>query len=147
MASAKNRVTAKVISRRYDELKRTLQNRRRELEDDLHEKMRDARSDSRNEGGVLDSGESSEVEMQEAIDFALIQMKAETLIKIDTALGRLDDNTYGVCFDCGHDISEARLRALPFAARCKGCEEIHETDEQRQMTQRRDTSSLFSNVH
>ena len=38
---------------------------------------------------VLDQGESSEVDIQEDIELALIQMKSETLNKIDAALRRL----------------------------------------------------------
>ena len=73
---------------------------------------------------MLDEGESSEVDIQEDIEFALIQMKAETLNKIDAALRRLNEDTYGVCFECGAEIAEQRLRALPFAVRCKDCEEV-----------------------
>ena len=68
------------------------------------------------------------------IEFALIQMKTETLHKIEEALARLEDSTYGYCFECGDEISERRLRALPFAVRCKDCEEAREVAEQRQRT-------------
>ena len=53
-------------------------------------------------------------------------MKAETLTKIDEALRRLEEGTYGYCFECGEEVSESRLRALPFAVRCKDCEEARE---------------------
>ena len=76
-------------------------------------KIRDVRSSEGKDREVLDQGESSEVDIQEDIEFALIQMKSETLNKIDAALRRLDENTYGNCFECGDEISEARLRALP----------------------------------
>ena len=58
-------------------------------------------------------------------------MKSETLNKINEALGRLEGNTYGDCFECGDEIAEPRLRALPFAVRCKDCEEARESAEQR----------------
>jgi len=94
---------------------------------------------------VLDQGESSEVDIQEDIEFALIQMKSETLNKIDAALRRLEEGTYGDCFECGDEISEARLRALPFAVRCKDFEEARETAEQRErmLAQKRGSSALF----
>ena len=90
-------------------------------------------------------GESSEVDIQDDIGFALIQMKAETLNKIDAALRRLGEGTYGDCFECGEEIAEARLRALPFAVRCKDCEEAHESVEQREriVAQRRGSSAVF----
>ena len=97
---------------------------------------------------MFDQGESSEVNIQDEIGFALIQMKAETLDKIDTALGRLGEGTYGDCFECGEEIAGARLRALPFAVRCRDCEEAHETVEQRQhlLAQRSDSSAVFLGV-
>jgi DnaK suppressor protein len=122
-----------------------LEDRRRELVTAVQGKMRDARSEGTKEREVLDQGESSEVDIQEDIEFALIQMKAETLNKIDAALHRLEEGTYGDCFECGEEIAEARLRALPFAVRCKDCEEARETAEQRErmMAQRRGSSALF----
>jgi DnaK suppressor protein len=129
---------------RYNELKKMLEDRRRELMNDVQGRMRDVR-DNDKDRDVLDQGESSEVDIQEDIEFALIQMKSETLNKIDAALRRLDEGTYGGCFECGEEISEARLRALPFAVRCKDCEEARETAEQREraMAQKRGSSALF----
>ena len=130
---------------RYNELKKMLEDRRRELLNEVQGRIRDVRLEGNKDRDVLDQGESSEVDIQEDIEFALIQMKSETLTKIDAALRRLEDGTYGDCFECGDQISEARLRALPFAVRCKDCEEAREVAEQRerQMAARRGTSSLF----
>jgi len=60
-------------------------------------------------------------------------------------LARLERGDYGFCYECGEEIGEKRLRALPFAVRCKDCEEARETAEQRerQQAQRRGASSLF----
>ena len=136
------------VSSRYTELKQMLEERRRELQAEVQGKMRGVREEGTWGGKlneVLDTVESSEADIQEDIEFALIQMKSETLNKINDALVRLDHGSYGNCFDCGEEIGEKRLRALPFAVRCKDCEEARETAEQRerQMTQRRGASSLF----
>jgi DnaK suppressor protein len=53
-------------------------------------------------------------------------MRVETIERIDAALARLEAGQYGLCTECGADISEARLRALPFAVRCVDCEESRE---------------------
>ena len=131
--------------RRYNELKKMLEHRRRELMNAVQDKIRDVRAEGGKDRDVLDQGESSEVDIQEDIEFALIQMKSETLSKVNEALRRLDESTYGNCFECGDEISEARLKALPFAVRCKDCEEAREVAEQRQrqLAARRGTSSLF----
>ena len=58
------------------------------------EKMRDVRAvGASGEGqGVLDAAETSEADIQDDIEFALIQMKAETLQKIEEALARCAGN-------------------------------------------------------
>jgi DnaK suppressor protein len=133
---------------RYSELKQMLDERRREIQAEVQGKMRGVREEGTWGGKlneVLDTVESAEADIQEDLEFALVQMKSETLHKIEEALIRLEDNTYGNCFECGDEISERRLRALPFAVRCKDCEEARETAEQRerQLASRRGTSSLF----
>jgi DnaK suppressor protein len=144
--TTKMKVAAKTS--RYDELKRMLEERRRELVNAVQGKMRDVRAEGGKDRDVLDQGESSEVDIQEDIEFALIQMKSETLNKVDAALRRLDEGSYGDCFECGDEIAEARLRALPFAVRCKDCEEARETAERRErmMAQKRGSSALFYDV-
>ena len=133
---------------RYSELKRMLEERRREIQAEVQGRMRDVRSEGSwggKQNEVFDAVESSEADIQDDIEFALIQMKSETLNKINDALVRLEQGDYGNCFDCGAEIAEKRLRALPFAVRCKDCEEAREVAEQRerQMAARRGTSSLF----
>jgi len=132
---------------RYNELKAILVERRREIMSEVQGRMRDVRAEGAGSAvqGVLDAAESSELDIQDEIEFALIQMKAETLNKIDEALRRLEEGTYGYCFECGDEISEKRLRALPFAVRCKDCEEAREVklNRDRLMAQRRGAASLF----
>jgi DnaK suppressor protein len=130
---------------RYTELKKMLEDRRRELQHSVQGKMRDVRAEGGKDRDVLDQGEGAEVDIQEDIEFALIQMKSETLNKVDAAIRRLEEGTYGDCFECGDEISEARLRALPFAVRCKDCEEARETAEQRErmMARKSGSSALF----
>src|SRR5947207_109477 len=78
---------------RYTELKRMLEERQRELQAEVQGKMRDVRAEGTWGGKlneVLDAVESSEADIQEDIEFALIQMKSETLNKINDALVRLE---------------------------------------------------------
>jgi hypothetical protein len=60
------------------------------------------------------------------MDFALMEMEFDTLRKIDDALLRLEEGSYGVCAECDERISEARLHALPFASLCRDCQEHEE---------------------
>ena len=129
---------------RYAELKRILEERRREILSEVHEKIRDVRTEGGNSPshGVFDAAETSESDIQDEIEFALIQMKAETLHRINEALERLEEGTYGRCFECGEEIEPRRLRALPFAVRCKDCEEAREVAAQRERVLSRRTTGF-----
>jgi DnaK suppressor protein len=78
---------------------------------------------------VKDAEEQSMEDFVLGMDFALMEMESETLRKIDEAIQRLQDGTYGVCGDCDEPISEARLKALPFAVVCRDCQAQREDDQ------------------
>jgi RNA polymerase-binding transcription factor len=63
------------------------------------------------------------------VELALVEMKSETLARIDEALRRLENGSYGICDECGREIAEARLRAVPFATRCLACQAAAESAE------------------
>ena len=137
-----------VESERCAELRRILEERRQDMMVEVHDRMRDVRAESNSATmlGVLDSVETSEADIQDEIEFSLIQMKAETLSKIEEALQRLKIGAYGNCFECGEEISEQRLRALPFATRCTVCEEEREQETRKSTAQERsDLAALFAN--
>lgn len=111
---------------RYEVLKKMLEDRRREI----HEKLRSLRETLPVENAeVKDAEEQSVDDFVQEVDFALMQMKSETLRKIDEAIQRLEDGTYGVCAECEGEITEARLAALPFAGLCRSCQEQQENRE------------------
>ena len=132
---------------RYAGLRRILEERRREMVTEVQDKIRDVRTEAAGTpvNGVFDAAESSDADIQEDIELALIQMKAETLSKINEALARLEEGAYGNCFECGEEIAPQRLRALPFAVRCRDCEEARETAQKRERlaAQRQSSSTLF----
>jgi DnaK suppressor protein len=117
---------------RYVEIAKMLVARRRDLLNDVQHRKRDARTVSMKELDVRDDGEISEADTQEEIEFALLEIKADMLNRITTALHRLADGAYGRCLDCGDDIGAHRLKALPFALRCKYCEEARESEQRRE---------------
>ena len=135
--------TAALVDARYEELKQMLISRQRELLNELQGKIRSVRDEgSRQKPTALSLGDS-EVDAQDDLEFVLIQMKAETANKIDEALLRLEEGRYGLCFECGEEIAQARLRALPFAVRCKDCEETIEMAQERVLVQARRSSSAL----
>lgn len=123
----------------YDELRHMLIARRRDLLNQIQTGLRDARSEaSEHTRYRIESGETTEVHPEDDLAFALIQLKGEVLTRIDEAMRRLDEGTYGNCGECSGAIAAPRLRALPFAVRCKDCEEMHERSERRERVHPRD---------
>ena len=49
--------------------------------------------------------------------------------KIQAAIQRLDEGTYGICEDCGEDISIPRLKARPVTKLCINCKARQEEGE------------------
>ena len=111
--------THAIDNERGDVLRRMLEERRLELQD----KMRSIREEVPAQADeVRDAEEQSVTDFAREMDFALMEMKAQTLVRIDEALRRVDDGTYGICVECEQDIPAARLKALPFAVRCVECQ-------------------------
>ena len=128
------------------DLRQMLRNRRREMQQDVQSRIRDERTDRSID--VRDDIEHSDADTQGDIALALLQMRSDALARIDEALARLDAGKYGSCFECEREISERRLRALPFAVRCQACESRREQDQgrARRLAGRSTSSSLFSDV-
>jgi DnaK suppressor protein len=128
---------------RNADLKQMLSERRREMQDEVQRRIRDGRTDRPKE--VRDVLEHSDADIRGDIEFSLLQMRAETLSRIDEALVRLAAGKYGSCFECDGEISEQRLRALPFAVRCQSCEKRREQEQgvSRRLDQRGGGLSLF----
>jgi RNA polymerase-binding protein DksA len=52
---------------------------------------------------------------------SLEENSEQVLGEIDASLRRIDEGTYGICTNCGRQISEERLEALPWASLCIDC--------------------------
>ena len=55
--------------------------------------------------------------------------ESKLIKKIKLALDRIEDNTFGVCENCGEDISIARLKARPVTTQCIDCKTKEEAAE------------------
>ncbi|MDA8088338.1 MAG: TraR/DksA C4-type zinc finger protein [Nitrospiraceae bacterium] len=78
---------------------------------------------------ALDDGDWSVVDLSEDISFKQLSTHRENLTKIDEALRKLAEGTYGICEDCGEEIDIERLKVMPFAIYCKDDQERREVME------------------
>lgn len=118
-----------VASEQYDELRRTLLERKsdllREVEDGSRRRLEDdAFRNMASEVG--DAGDASTATEQADLRNSQIERDVNELRSIDAALARYEEGTYGMCTRCGGDIGEARLRANPAAERCIACQTAYE---------------------
>ena len=75
---------------------------------------------------ALDDGDWSVVDLSEDINLRKLSTHRENLRKIEEALRKLDEGTYGICEDCGEEISIERLKVMPFAIYCRDDQEKRE---------------------
>jgi DnaK suppressor protein len=117
---------------RHAELKAMLEARRDAMQEQVLQKMRAFRDTAG--ATTRPPADLSDDPEQENLDFALVEMHAQTLEHITSALDRLRAGEYGLCHQCEEEIPEKRLRALPFATRCLSCQE---SAEQRRSSEQR----------
>ncbi len=116
---------------RLEKLRRMLQEQKRKLLSELHhEVFEKLGSEYRAEfERAMDAGDVSFIDLLQSVDVKLVDIRQDELVKMDAAERKLNEGTYGVCEECGKDISEERLTALPYAVRCIVCEErLERTD-------------------
>jgi len=109
-------------------LKKDLEQKRSEMSRALQSTMRSTR-----ERGVDDRGEvakdpygSASAAHDDELAAITVERLARDLKLIDKALADIDAGCYGTCAECEEPIAPKRLKALPFATRCVGCQEQSE---------------------
>jgi DnaK suppressor protein len=75
---------------------------------------------------TMDIGDLSQLDLDENIDYTLLQRHIERLREIEDALDRVEEGSYGTCEDCGAPINLERLKVLPFTTVCVQCQEKRE---------------------
>src|SRR3954470_18056884 len=68
-------------------------------------------------------------EINQNLVFKLRDRERQLLTKIDEALGRIDDGSFGTCTDCEEPIEIRRLEARPVSTMCIACKERQEHKE------------------
>jgi DnaK suppressor protein len=106
-----------------DDLRERLQTERVELEEQLTtiETESFATSQSEMSGEVSFDEENADAgtfTFERERDLSIENNVRDLLAKIDRALTRMDEGSYGICSRCGKPIEKARLKALPYVDLC-----------------------------
>jgi DnaK suppressor protein len=111
------------VSKRKDMLKKLLLKKRNEVVKGLELQM--GRKLTHETGqkidSAMDSADQSAQDVDQGIDYSLLEMKYEQYKDIADAFRKLENNTYGICEECGGDISIKRLEVNPLARYCIEC--------------------------
>ena len=76
-----------------------------------------------------DFTDEASLESDRNLAFRIRERESKLIRKIEHALKKLEDGTFGICEECGREISEERLKARPIATLCIKCKEKQETEE------------------
>lgn len=93
-----------------------LQARKAELDERLH-KIEDQLDDTPDPDAEERAVEREDDEMLEGLGNA----GKKELQKIQNALSRMENETFGICTKCGEEISDARLDIVAYATKCRHC--------------------------
>lgn len=76
---------------------------------------------------LTDPGDKSADTLNREFLFAQTDATRQSLGRVQEALDRIREGTFGECEECGGPISPARLKAIPWARNCVRCQEKLET--------------------
>jgi DnaK suppressor protein len=126
--------------RRKDALQQMLMRKRqeimREIEGSLGQSLTE--DQQRRLESARDVGDQALMDLERELGISLMEMRNRKRQLIDEALTRLSEGTYGLCAECGVEISEKRLNAVPFARLCVECQSRQELLEKIEKEEERD---------
>jgi RNA polymerase-binding protein DksA len=96
--------------------------------ENLHEENSGSLTDLSGEETAFDNhlGDTATETYERELDYTLEENSEHVLGEIDAALKRIEDETYGICTNCGRPIPEERLEARPWATLCIDCQRERE---------------------
>jgi DnaK suppressor protein len=110
--------------RRQEMLQKMLLAKRQEIIREIEESLGQSLTEDqqRRLESARDVGDQALMDLERELGISLMEMRNRRRQSIDEALTRLHEGTYGICAECGIEISEKRLQAVPFAKLCVECQ-------------------------
>ncbi len=126
--------------RRQEVLHKMLLGKRQEIIREIEESLGQSLTEDqqRRLESARDVGDQALMDLERELGISLMEMRNRRRQSIDEALTRLHEGTYGICAECGVEISEKRLQAVPFAKLCVECQSRAELLEKIEREEERD---------
>jgi DnaK suppressor protein len=112
--------------RQREYFRRKLENWKEEILRESRETLENLQEESQNHPDMADRASS---ESDRALELRTRDRQRKLIAKIDAALKRIEDGTYGFCEETGDPIGIARLDARPIATLSLEAQEMHERRE------------------
>jgi DnaK suppressor protein len=111
------------VSKRKDVLMKILLKKRTEVVEGLEARMGQklTRETGQKIDSAMDTADQSAQDVDQGIDYSLLEMKYEQYKDIADAFRKIQNDTYGLCEECGNEISIKRLEVNPLARYCIEC--------------------------
>ena len=111
------------VSKRKDVLKSLLLKKRNDVVRGLEAQMgrKLIKETGQKIDSAMDSADQSAQDVDQGIDYSLLEMKYEQYKDIADAFRKLENNSYGICEECSGEISIKRLEVNPLARFCIEC--------------------------
>jgi len=109
---------------RQEVLHKMLLGKRQEIIKEIEESLGQSLTEDqqRRLESARDVGDQALMDLERELGISLMEMRNRRRQSIDEAITRLHEGTYGICAECGIEISEKRLQAVPFAKLCVECQ-------------------------
>ena len=126
--------------RRQEVLQKMLIGKRQEIIKEIEESLGQSLTEDqqRRLESARDVGDQALMDLERELGISLMEMRNRRRQSIDEAITRLHEGTYGICAECGIEISEKRLQAVPFAKLCVECQSRAELLEKIEREEERD---------
>ncbi len=122
-----NRLTQELSSRDVTEFRRRLEAEREQASHHVAQLEQERRMVG--EDGPQDIVDICVVNLSRESLFERSSAKRQLLNRINVALRRIDDGSFGMCSECGETINRKRLDAMPWTSYCLRCQEETERQE------------------
>lgn len=95
---------------------------------DLLDRVKAARAAETKHGDTetSDLGDRAVDAFTRQVSYELTVSERDIVRRIDSALDRIKEGSYGACRNCDKPIQEGRLAAVPWARHCIACQELHD---------------------
>lgn len=87
----------------------------------LRDRLQRVQADLRRAKEPVGASEPGEMREEDEVLQAIEKAASAELARIESALDHTEDDTFGLCEECGREIEAARFVAAPYATHCKAC--------------------------